>query len=256
MADYYTEASFIIPCTDTQADIALAALKHLENEESAYLNMMAKKEIKAEKNSTPDKMSEIIRHCLENHPEQGREHLTIELDWEFSAIKNKKGIWLHNDECINTEHAAIFAQAVLNAFNIDEAVVINASHTCSRPVVDSFGGHSVVITKNSMRFHGLHDFVDAELKAHHNKESHYLCEITEVNGEYEYPDKFLMICRGEEDPDEKLEGIFNSYRGEGYKNPDDEYTVWFSDNLAAKNPEYTKITPMEYKTMSAYLTVL
>ena len=85
-------------------------------------------------------------------------------------------------------------------------------------------------------------------------ERYFMCEITEINGEYEYPSKFLMKCEADQDPDSKLDKIFVTYRGEGDKESDD--FVWYDDGTAAKDPEYNEINLLEFNVMKEYLTIL
>ncbi|MDH5730821.1 MAG: hypothetical protein OEZ58_17670, partial [Gammaproteobacteria bacterium] len=155
---------------------------------------------------------------------------------------------------INTDHAAIFTQAVLHVFDLEQSVVIYASHTCDRPLIDAFGGHTIFVTKDTIRYDTSHDFVRAEEQAHKDNKNYYFCSLTEVNGEFEYQSKFLMACERKEDPDARLKHIFKTFRGEG--SFEDEDFVWYPCGVAAKSPEYHAITPHEYQIMSQHLSTL
>ena len=85
---------------------------------------------------------------------------------------------------------------------------------------------------------------------------YYFCTITELNGEAEYPSKFLMKS---DNIEPELQAVFKDYRGEG--DYDDFLTgyekdfVWFG-SLAAKDPYYTEIPESDFNVLKKYLTVL
>lgn len=250
MADYYTEASFIIPCSAEQATTAVQVMGHLRDEESELVELAINKSDTDE--FTPEET--IIRHCFFSHPDQDASYSVKELDWSFSLETHSDGLWVYTDETINTEQAAIFTQAVLRAFDLPSLVEIEAAHTCSKQRTDAFGGHACVVTKDFIRWDGLYEFLEAESKAHSGQEKYFLCHITEVNGEYEYTSHFLMKCTGNEDPEKRLDSIFVGYRDQGDKEGDD--FVWYPDGLAAKDPCMTEIPPLEFKIMQRHLGVL
>lgn len=248
MANYYTEASFIIPCSAVQAEEAMEAFQHIDGECSDFA-----KQIIAKNNDDifePEDL--IIRECFQHHPD--REDDGYSLGWDFSVEAVSDGLWIHTDESINTEHAAIFTQAVLRAFDLPCLVEILAAHTCSKQRTDAFGGHACVVTKDNIRWADFHDFMEAERKSHTGNERYFMCDITEVNGEYEYTSQFLMKCSGQDDPEHRLDEIFVSYRGDGDKESDS--FVWYDCGTAAKNPNMNEITPYEFKVMQAHLSVL
>lgn len=250
MANYYTEASFIIPCSQEQAAIAIDALEHINGEFTEVAEAAIFKTDGME--LTPEE--KLIRHCFFNHPEQDKDNSNKELDWYFNIQWCNEGLWVYTVESINTEHAAIFTQAVLFSFNLPSIVQIQAAHTCSKQRTDAFGGHACIVTKDHIRWHVLYDFLEAERKAHSDNVRYFMCDITEVNGEYEYTSHFLMKCSGQDDPEQRLDEIFVSYRGDGDKESDS--FVWYDCGTAAKNPNMSEITPYEFKVMQAHLSVL
>jgi len=86
-------------------------------------------------------------------------------------------------------------------------------------------------------------------------DKYYFCEITEINGEFEYTSNFLMHCIDGQDPEQALMRIFTNYRGIDGELESLNF-VWFDDGLAAKNPRMDEITKKEYEVMSRYLTNL
>src|SRR5690554_6152355 len=229
MADYYTNASFIIPCTEVQAEEALEALKHIRGE----LSQFAKEVIEKPSDQLSTAKEKIILSCFQEHPDQDPEYDLEDLEWNFNAEKGGTGIWIYENESINTEHAAIFTQAVLNAFDLPHLVGIEAAHTCSKPRLDGFGGHACVVTKDDIRWSDFQEFLTAEHEAHQNNEAYFYCTITEINGENEYRKDFLLRCSNSSSAEERLDEIFVSFRGPGEKEGDN--FVWYPDGLAAKD---------------------
>ena len=257
MANHYIQASFMIKCTREQADIATGAL----SEVSTYDDEMsdwAKSVIKRAADDTFTLKETILRECFFNHPDQsddiGAHDHSSELFWDFDAVVEDDGIWVSADESINTDHAAIFTSAVLKAFEIDDLVVIEAAHTCSKPQLDAFGGHAVVVSKDHIEWDSTQQFIAAERQANKDEARYYYCGITEVNGEYEYTSNFLMKCIGEKTEDERLNEILLGYRGDGEE--DEIGRVIYPGGLGAQDASSQKITPHEYQMMSKYLGTL
>lgn len=250
MADYFTQASFIIPCASDQAETAIEALQHIDDQFDEYAGVAISKSdedlLRAEE--------KILRHCFINHPEQNDNSPNYDLCWSFNVKTCEGGLWVYADENINTEEAAIFTQAVLVAFDLPSLVEIQASHTCSKSRVNAFVGHACVVSKDFIRWDNSYSFLDSERKAHTSSERYFVCDITEVNGEFEYSSHFLMKCSGEDDPEQRLDEIFVNYRGDGDKESDS--FVWYDSGTAAKNPQMAEITPYEFNVMKAHLSAL
>lgn len=143
---------------------------------------------------------------------------------------------------------------MLLAFDLLSLIEIKAAHTCSKPRTDGFGGHACIVTKEAIRWSSLHDFLNAESAAHEKSERYFMCDLIEINGEYEYASHFLMKCAKDDDPDQRLDNIFINYRGKSDKESDD--FVWYESGTAAKNPSMTEITPYEFNLMQSHLSVL
>jgi len=189
----------------SKASLAIDALNELTPEITEY----ARSVIEKTEDSSFTEKEQLIRFCYFNHPEYNEGHVDEdEFYWKFDVSVDDDGVWIRSDQSINTDHAAIFTQSILTLFDLDQLIVINASHTCSKPRLDAFGGHSVVVTKESIRWSDGLQFIESEQKAHDNKENYYFCEITEINGEYEYRSHFLMTCKLDESPEERLDNIF------------------------------------------------
>lgn len=239
MRNYSTIASFIIPCSQDQAKEALKAFEHIDDGLSAFAAGVVKK--------SPDELSSplerIIQSCYRNHPDQDIDDQYIddeeiddeeceELFWDFDADLHDEGIWITPKDTIHTEHAAVFTQAVLQAYDLPHLVEIAASHYCDSYELDAFGGHGYVVTKDMMRWADLHDFFAVERMAHDNNEAYYLCSTTENHGGKEYRNDFLVCCSKGTAPESLVDDIANI-----------KFTA-------------TEITPTDFRVMKQYLTVL
>ena len=56
-------------------------------------------------------------------------------------------VWMYHDESIDVEFVAFLAQALLEAFEIDEPFVFSWSYTCSKPRLDEFGGGACAVRR-------------------------------------------------------------------------------------------------------------
>ncbi|WP_258923835.1 hypothetical protein [Klebsiella pneumoniae] len=119
-----------------------------------------------------------------------------DLDWHFDGEKCPEGFLINSDlGDFNSEHGALFAQAALIAFDRNELIEFKIAFTCSnlkRP--DGFGGAACVVSKDFIRWTGLHNFLEAERTAFAEKMNYFFCEFTEVVGELEYPVSFILRC--------------------------------------------------------------
>lgn len=235
MTDYYTKASFVIPCSKEQAKTAIKALQHIDGDLTDFAIEMISKS----NDDIFEPEDKIIRLCSKNHPDSVDQ--SGFLSWDFSSVPCKGGILVCHNESINTEHAAIFTQAVLSAFNLPHLVKILAAHTCSKPREDAFGGHACVVTKDYIHWNRAEDFLAAERKAHNKLEHYYACGITDPSSKNGIISHFLIKCTGQDDPKRHIKNIFQNY-------PD--------DGLALKKTSVRRITPYEFKVMQAHLTVL
>lgn len=248
MSDYYTQACFVIPCNTEQAELAIKALDHLKGESKEYVELVI---FKAD-SEISDALDKIIRHCVFNHPEYKEEPLET-LMWELDAEVCDEGICVSPDESINTDHASVFTQAILVAFDLPHLVEITAARVCSCMEVDAFGGIAIVVSKDMYRWQDAREFLEAEREAHKEKARYFFCGITEENEASEYPRHFLLKCTGTECPEQKLDDIFTNLRGAGKK--EGENFVWFSGGLSAKDPYMSEISPAEFMVMKNYLSV-
>lgn len=237
MANYYTQGSFIVPCTKEQAEIAIKALDHLKCELSTF----ARKVIEKPDSESLNEEERIIKLCYFGHPEYSEDVSLDDYDyiWGFSSEAEDEGLWIYGDESLDSTHAAIFTQAVLSAFDIDKMVEIQVSYLCDKPRSDGFGGHACVVTKSNIRCMDLSNFISAEIDAFENNYQCFVCTYSANKGILS--DVFLVQVKMNNDVaeyvNERLSAIYNR---------------------KVSNADLTikEVTPFEYATMKEYLRTI
>lgn len=188
MADHYSQCAFIIPCTEQEALIAIDAFKHITNRNSKHaISVVATSK---ERLNTP--AEQIIHHCLYQHTQQKESIPDYEMKWEFDVSIERDGLSIQHHETIDGYQAAVFAQAVLKAFNKPDLIEISIADNCSRPIHKAFGGRGYCVTQHEIRSHDLHLFWESEIKAHNLGEHYYVCSFIVVCGGLENKVTFLL----------------------------------------------------------------
>jgi hypothetical protein len=153
MANYYTEASFVVPLNQEQTKFAFDVLDCVQDGD---IDFNSKRKSVAAKSFKSDvyKTAKKLALSLDDY-EPGDVYL------DFQVEPDSDGIWFSHEESINTDTAANFILLILKYFNLDICVGITAAHTCSKARLDAFGGHAIFITKKGMKwistFDWLHD---------------------------------------------------------------------------------------------------
>jgi len=251
MANYTAEASYIIPCNSVQANLALYALKQID------FNITRYAEYCLGENAGHGSIASIIRHCVLNHPEYDADkpETLDDVYLSFRCEIDKKGLWISHDESIISDHAAIFTQAVLTAFDIDAFVVIDIAYTCSRPVLDAFAGDTVIVTKDEINYLGTFAAKEAYEKAHTNQAHYFSCSIVLAQGDKEFKERFLMTCGKKEDDSEVFDQLIEGYYGEGNGFFENDLAISYPDGITGKEFNYTPITPADFAVMENHLPV-
>ena len=158
MANYYTRASFLLPLKEPQITFALSVIDCALDEN---LDFTKRHKTKAAKAYNPSVFS-IAKKMARNQSDydQGGFYL----DFSFSVESN--GILIFHDESIDTCKAALFCHVILKHFDSNEAVLLNAAHTCSSARPDGFGGEAAFITKNNIRWMSTDYWLTRKLSAH------------------------------------------------------------------------------------------
>jgi len=259
MADYYSEAAFVIPLKSDLADMALRALAIFDGEISEQF--LSKCALDEERIAELPPFEQLVTRLIKTHPDYVgtvalKSNALHELVWSFRTEKQDDGLLLTHGDTFNADHAAAFTEAILKTFDLDLLITFEVAHLASKPLLDAYGGLGVAVTKNATRYAGTYDFTIAEQDAVANKECYYQGSLVEVNGEYEYRSEFLFVCRQDEDPDKKFDDIMLGFRGDGEFTDEDHYSVTTSDGLGVKKVGFQCVPPAEFKVLKKYLAVL
>lgn len=163
MVNYYTETSFIFPLEKDQAEFAMGVLDCLDEDHLGDLQKRHK--TKWAKSIDPEMLKcakKLLRWLGEDFIEYGDLGFVVDID-------EQRGLWIRSDETCVTENAAIFIRLILNYFDLDIGVCINAAHTCSKLRLDAFGGHAAFVTKTGVRWMSTDSFLHKQVSAHQKR---------------------------------------------------------------------------------------
>lgn len=144
MANYYTEASFILPLTSEQLTFAFNVLECVQDDEID----LRKKHKTTKARSYDSSVYSVAKKFAKSNNDYEADYFSLGFD--FSSIE--EGLWISYEENINTERAALFCHLILKHFDSNNHVAISASHTCSKPRLDAFGGHAAFVTKKGVKW--------------------------------------------------------------------------------------------------------
>jgi hypothetical protein len=156
MANYYTQASFIIPLTEEQTVFAVKVIECFLDEKIDLTKRHKTKASKAYDNA----VFCLARKLAKSVDEYDPDNQCI----GFSYQAKPKGLWISHDENINTDNAGVFTQCLLKHFDIDAYVAIEAAHTCDRARLDGFGGHALFITKKHIRWVSTFEWIERQAR--------------------------------------------------------------------------------------------
>lgn len=83
----------------------------------------------------------------------------------FRAEVDNDGFWIHADESGSPDEVARLVQAFLTAFRPDDVVSFEWSDTCSRPILDAFGGGAMIVTATDLEAMHTSGWIDDRLAA-------------------------------------------------------------------------------------------
>ncbi|MCG0456549.1 hypothetical protein L6R44_10575 [Enterobacter cloacae complex sp. ECC445] len=202
MANNYTSASFLIPCTLEQATIVECAIDFITEGAVDVGNALLKE--------SPDSLTllqKLIVRIVQEHPEFDSqdpsftypgcpdENLLLELATEATA----SGLMVFHNESIDVDVAIGLTRAVLAVFELPHMVQISAAFTCDSPRLDEFGGVNVVVNAQGYKYLDRHRFLQTMQKAHQDGLKHALCSIVHHNGSDKIEASYLMTCKSTED---------------------------------------------------------
>ena len=152
MANNYTEASFMIPCTHAQATMACYWLNLLGEQTDSAVMESIRPIIEDDTETVYEYMWQNAIKILRDMPQEGRNEW-FDGYWSagFDYTVCTDGIWItDNGETIDSEAVDMFIATVLDFFNSDEVVCYSVADTCSKKRLDEFGGIAVAVSRNGV----------------------------------------------------------------------------------------------------------
>lgn len=92
---------------------------------------------------------------------------TLGFDWKFED----DGLWIVAELNGNPDHVAHFMQMFLQKFRPKDALCFSWATTCSRPLLDEFGGGAAFITAKKIQWNNVWDWADQKWRAFRKGES-------------------------------------------------------------------------------------
>ena len=163
MANNYSETSFMLPCTESQAKMAVWCLGLLDEPDNERVLEI----IEGDRDSLEymwERMVYDMALCVWDGDDPVESFKEGFFNVGFCVRPEPKGIWIYSEESFNSDGADQFIQAVLNAFNLDILVTYSVADTCSRPRLDEFGGYAVAVSKNHVEHIGTWSWMQEQKK--------------------------------------------------------------------------------------------
>jgi hypothetical protein len=244
MPDFITHASFVIRCDSRQRALAIKAFSHIQNGVYSEKAIMA---ITNPENVELSNEENLIRFWIMRHPDFDAKEPTDALPWDFVVDPSDEGILVRNGLTINTSQAAVFTQGILLAFELEDLIVIEATHEPISSSEQVFGGHVVAVTSQYIRWQSTVDFVSREKTAHDHR-VRYFIGSSDITDPASLSPKFLVSMDEFEDAEYKLNEIRSKVFGK-----DDEYENGSQDEFSIKN--FHEISPHDFEVLKIHLPV-
>jgi hypothetical protein len=81
--------------------------------------------------------------------------------FEFQESHEDGEIWIYSEECTNLGLVINSIQAVMRHFKLDTIVKFTWAYTCSRPIIDQFGGGFACISRHAKVMRDTYFLVDS-----------------------------------------------------------------------------------------------
>lgn len=85
---------------------------------------------------------------------------TLGFDWKFED----DNLWMYAELNGNPDHVAAFVQLFLKKFRPDAAFSMSFATTCSRPLIEEFGGGAVFVTAEKIEWVNAWDWCEEKWK--------------------------------------------------------------------------------------------
>jgi hypothetical protein len=260
MANYYTESSFIVKCSQVEAQKLINTL--------AFSRKVSSSGIFEE----DDGLSLLLQHKNDSFPlglDQGQKNLLKDINdggvdimgnesFGFKVEIDAAGLWFHHDESIDIDAATNCVESFLQNFDVkDQIVEISASYRCSRPTLEAFSGSTVFVTKHFTESVSKSGTELAVSKAFKENVEYAFCEIIENNAEAVHSQHFLIKAERGSDMNDVASKILINFRGNEEDNEmDEDGNVDFGDNMMGYVNDVRSLTNHDFHIMSQYLPTL
>lgn len=199
MANDYTSASFLIPCSAEQATIAQEAITFIVEASPDAGNALLTK--------SPDTLTELeklITRIVLTHPEvvdrrnptfkqvpYPEVRLRLELEMEIT----EDGLVIFHEESIDMDAVIALTRAILSVFELPCMVEISAAFCCE----DEFGGVDVVVTAQGHDCLNRYRYLQTMQQAHLDEVKYALCNVMHYQNERSIPASYLLTCKVTDD---------------------------------------------------------
>ncbi|NTZ41095.1 hypothetical protein EXW94_26210 [Enterobacter sp. JMULE2] len=248
MANNYTSASFLIPCSAEQAEIAQEAI--------AFIVEASPEEGNALLNKSPDTMTvleKLITRIVLEHPEVDSQDPTFtqpdcpenNLCMELGTEVCNDGLNVFHEQSIDVDVAIAVTTAVLAVFERPEMVVISAAFTCDKPRINEFGGVDVVVTAQGHDYLNRYRYLQTMQQAHLDEVKYALCNVMHYQNERSIPASYLLTYKVTDDARAvalaKLVSMTGSQPGEN-----DYFVLDEEENTSLGLDKVSELTAFEY----------
>ncbi len=152
MANYHTEAFFIVPLSSQKVASSLKLIACIRDD---------KRETKLDSNTEGAYCQEDINFS-KKFIKATEPNCQGQFDIGFKANESESGLAISHDKTINTGKTAEFVHQLLAHFDLDIGVSLNASHCCSESRADAYGGHAAFITKAEIKWMSTSDWLEEQ----------------------------------------------------------------------------------------------
>ncbi len=156
MANYHTEAFFIVPLSTQKVARSLKLIACIQDD---------KRETKLD-NNTEESYCQADIDFSKQFIKATEPNCQGQFDIGFNASESEDGLAIFHDKTINTGKAAEFVHQLLAYFDLDIGISLNASHCCSESRADAYGGHAAFITKADIKWMSTSDWLDEQAHKH------------------------------------------------------------------------------------------
>jgi hypothetical protein len=259
MANYYTQSSFIVKCSQVEAKKLTDTLAFAENafSDEHYLGERNLTSLFEHKNdSFPLGLDPGQKAFLQYMLDSGVDF--IDASFGFQVEVGDEGLWFCHDESIDIDAAIACVQSFLQNFDVkDQVVQVDVAYTCSKPRTEAFGGATVFVTKNFTE--GLREGIVAHAVKTALKDNveYAFCEITETEGERESSQKFLIKAQRGSNMNDVANKICLGFRGDEAANEmDEDGNVDYGDNMMGYVNDVRPLNNQDFHIMSQYLPTI